>query len=496
MTNYDYTKGDYTMNKIKSLMCLSLCMATVLSTMPIVANADDESIKYGTMEIPYAEFYANEGIEYDVDAVSSATTSKWNKESLVAGTYNQPNLNEDGTEDGTGTILGVVYYVALTDETLEALGEDNYNFTEVEDIPSAYKEVTITEDGVEFSAVKGETTSVDATATISTSTPWGDYLLDVEATEENALSSETIGTTYGVILTTTDGDNYALRHLENIWRGEFAWSVGITTQEPLGNTLSYENFEGLNGATIDTITYITEKGYFTVDTELYVPKKFVNTLEVSDANISDGSTTLTTTGFPEDYAKTYTIDGLEATVSDDTITFTDAVPGSYTLVISDEDGVYADVSASFILSTDETPAVAKGNALVKADGVTDEEFANFLANLSTATMGDDTYSLSGRSSVAIFNEDGSVNTDITQGSGDNAVKIFAEDGTYNLTVYATGYENPVEVTVTIGEVEEPITEFTIGDSTFPRGDVTLDGKVTTADLLMLKKYLLGLMDWE
>ena len=49
---------------------------------------------------------------------------------------------------------------------------------------------------------------------------------------------------------------------------------------------------------------------------------------------------------------------------------------------------------------------------------------------------------------------------------------------------------------TIGDSEnKPITEFTIGDSTFPRGDINLDGKVNTVDLLMLKKYLLGLMEW-
>ena len=49
---------------------------------------------------------------------------------------------------------------------------------------------------------------------------------------------------------------------------------------------------------------------------------------------------------------------------------------------------------------------------------------------------------------------------------------------------------------TVGESEnKPITEFTVGDSTFPRGDINLDGKVNTVDLLMLKKYLLGLMEW-
>ena len=51
-------------------------------------------------------------------------------------------------------------------------------------------------------------------------------------------------------------------------------------------------------------------------------------------------------------------------------------------------------------------------------------------------------------------------------------------------------------TPTVGESSgNPNTEFTVGDSTFPRGDINLDGKVNTVDLLMLKKYLLGLMEW-
>ncbi|MCD7799845.1 MAG: hypothetical protein LUG94_01345 [Ruminococcus sp.] len=49
--------------------------------------------------------------------------------------------------------------------------------------------------------------------------------------------------------------------------------------------------------------------------------------------------------------------------------------------------------------------------------------------------------------------------------------------------------------VTIGESEDSITEFTIGDSVYPRGDINLDGKTNTADLLYLKKYLLGLIEW-
>ena len=76
--------------------------------------------------------------------------------------------------------------------------------------------------------------------------------------------------------------------------------------------------------------------------------------------------------------------------------------------------------------------------------------------------------------------------------------------TYNVENYDNGWvllvspalPIPEKDDTTIGESEnKPITEITVGDSTFPRGDINLDGKVTTVDLLMLKKYLLGLMEW-
>ena len=55
---------------------------------------------------------------------------------------------------------------------------------------------------------------------------------------------------------------------------------------------------------------------------------------------------------------------------------------------------------------------------------------------------------------------------------------------------------PEKDNTTIGESEnKPITEITVGDSIFPRGDINLDGKVNTVVLLMLKMYLLGLMEW-
>ena len=70
------------------------------------------------------------------------------------------------------------------------------------------------------------------------------------------------------------------------------------------------------------------------------------------------------------------------------------------------------------------------------------------------------------------------------------------NGTYENLESSITKDMLEKTNTTIGESEnKPITEFTIGDSTFPRGDINLDGKVNTLDLLMLKKYLLGLMEW-
>ena len=72
-----------------------------------------------------------------------------------------------------------------------------------------------------------------------------------------------------------------------------------------------------------------------------------------------------------------------------------------------------------------------------------------------------------------------------------------ETYSYIRVVYDYGIHDFLLSGEDIPKVDEnkPITEITVGDSTFPRGDINLDGKVNTVDLLMLKKYLLGLMEW-
>ena len=70
----------------KTVFAFLLSAAVVGSSLPLAITAEASNVVYGTMEIPYSEFYSSEGID-GVDTVSSATTGKWKNENLVKGTY-------------------------------------------------------------------------------------------------------------------------------------------------------------------------------------------------------------------------------------------------------------------------------------------------------------------------------------------------------------------------------------------------------------------------
>lgn len=417
------------MKSKKTIIGLAAAMAMTASAIPYSVSAEETTV-YGLMNIPYSDFYAaefgNSSNAYEVDAFSSATTSKWSKNGageLFEGTFNQPN------DDGTGKILGVTYPVAITQTDLDALGNENYDFTPLDSEPAAYKNVTISNGSAKFSVVQDSTptTASEASIKLSTNTPWGDYLIDVENKPE-------IGAIYGALIKTADGKTYAMRHEENIWRGELAWSSGIKTTEPHGNTLSYENFTDLMGATITEVTFITTDGYTAVETDTYVPVKFAGEVVIGDSTSGTGKTTLTLTAFPDDFQKSYTIaDGF--TVTDSEISYTNVQPGSYTLTVSDAGRKYAEVSGTFTLTTDSMPVAYGDKALIKAEGASDDDFANFLKNISTVSVNGTEYSANGKGAVKVIGEDGYIDFSASSRSGN----VFDGSGNYAVSVKATGY---------------------------------------------------------
>ena len=416
---------------MKKLAMISAAAIAVMSA-AIPVSAED-TVLYGTMNIPYTDFYAAEMGDSagEVDAVTSATKNKVLKNGegeLFEGSYN----------NGEDKILGVNYPVAISQADLDALGENNYGFTKLDSAPEAYKNVTVKDGKASFSAVQdAEPETANLGVKLSTETPWGDYLIDLTDQPEG------FDTKYrGALLKTADGKAYAMRHEQNIWRGEIAWSSGIKTEEPHGNQLDYKLYEGLMGSTVKQIVLITKKGYITVDTDTYIPVKFAATLTAENGNAGTGSTTFTAEGVPADYQKKYTVaDGF--TVTDGKIDYTDAKPGSYNLKVSDDGKKYADLSTTFTLETDTVPVQYKDGKLVKADNASDADAENFLRNLSKVEVGETAYSASGKGAVKIFDENNAINFDAESRSG----KVFADgaNGTYTLKITATGYRNPLTV---------------------------------------------------
>ena len=157
---------------------------------------------------------------------------------------------------------------------------------------------------------------------------------------------------------------------------------------------------------------------------------------VANASVGDSQTTVTLSGFPDDFEKNVEVpEGM--TYSDGKITWTNAQPGSYTVTVSDAKNKYASVSTTFVLSTDT--AVAGYNdtnkSLVKATDASDTAFANYLKNITSVKIGETTYNVSGKDAVKIIKDDGSIDENVKV----NGEALFADGQKRTLVISATGY---------------------------------------------------------
>ena len=427
-------------------------------------NAAIEALQsqYVLMNIPYAAFYQAEvHNDVPVDAFTSATKNKTRTASLSGGSY---HVNADGS-DITGITFPVKVtedmdlskYTKVTDEdsveitvtnrgqtsTTTYTGKDalyenaSYAYYTLHEVPSYYKEASVDADGnVTFGAVQGTEAAKleNVTAELSTNSKYGDYQLDLDGLTDTIKAGE--DTVYGVVVSTKEGNDYGMRHLENIWRvSELAWSTGFTTSVHNCPTSS-EHYKSMMGQTINKITYYTSKGIYEVDADVYVPVKFAYEFSVENASVTSGNASVKLEGLPDDYDAVYTVEGLTGTVSGDTLYFKNAEKGSYTLTVSDKNGKYADLSADFILYTEEMPAAFNEDTttpgLFKNGDATDEEFADYLKNITSVTVNGKAYAASGRGAVVLFNEDGSLKTDAAP---------FAEGDSFEITVSSLGYQD-------------------------------------------------------
>ena len=84
---------------MKKSFYLLMTGATLLVAAASPGFAETDGTIYGTMKIPYNAFYAAEGTASEVDAVSSATDSKWKNDKLVGGTYYEEHTDDNIDEE-------------------------------------------------------------------------------------------------------------------------------------------------------------------------------------------------------------------------------------------------------------------------------------------------------------------------------------------------------------------------------------------------------------
>lgn len=429
-----------------------------------------ESATYVLMNIPYDEFYkADVNNDVKVDAFTSATKNKVRTGSLAGGSY---HVDASGDE-----ITGVTFpvkvpagtdlskYTQITDDskvsitvtnrgqesTTDYTGKDalfesaSYSYYTLSEKPSYYKELTVNEDGTfSFGATQGTATTITegVTAELMTESKYGDYQLDLDGLTDTIPSGTAI---YGVIVSTKEGSDYGMRHLENIWRvSELAWATGFTTAVHNCPTSS-EHYKAMMGQHIDKVTYYTANGIYEIpvggEKGLYVPVKFdTSAVAVADAELKDGETSVATTisglTLPEGFDAEYAVEGATAIVKGEKLILKDVKKGAYTLTITDKSGKYAPISFRFEVYAETMPAAYNENSekpgLTKAAGSTDAEFADYIKNITSVSVNGKSYAASGRGAVKLFNDDGTLITDAAP---------FAEGDSFEIVVSATGYKD-------------------------------------------------------
>ena len=445
-----------------------------------VVKADEtnkEQDVYVLMNIPYADFYKEElnNNDVNVDVTTSATKAK-TRSTLANGSYHADNTGEHisgitypvkikaGTDLSNLTKITDASKVSITvnmkgkETTTEYKGKDalfesaDYSYYVLSKAPAYYKELTVNEDGT-YSF--GKTTATEKTVEgaaiekFKTSSNYGDYQLNLNF-DKVADSDKISGNTkvLAAVITTTDGTQYGLRHVENIWKGtEFAWGTGFTTQAH-GCPISGEHYASMMGKTIDAVTYYTENGVVKYDIDnTYVPVKFdTSAFKVENADVNSGSVKVTLPTLPEGYDAEYTAEGLtNFSIENGTLKYnaTGVKPGQYTLNVTDKSSKYAPFSASFTLTTDNVVAAynndVKAPALVAAKDVQADDFANFVKNIEKVSVNGKEYAASGKGAVKLINADGTLVT---------TADALKAEGTYNIVVTATGYNKTLEFTYT------------------------------------------------
>ncbi|MBO5031827.1 MAG: hypothetical protein J6D08_08070 [Lachnospiraceae bacterium] len=438
-------------------------------------SQEETNYLYGTVNLPYADFYYGE--LNDIEPETDASAGQYTTPDLAAAAGYEEEGMYDAVTSATkqkSTRFEASYYEEV-DTGVNILGVANVNvaitkdlyddvqsaveagtpcenplieivsaMTLTENVPVEYK--VINSDGTLSRTIGNTITADSVTAALTSISSWGNYQIDLEGLE---LESSVV---QGAILETSDGARYGLEHEDNLWLQPSELSVAVEPfREPHGNDVAYQRFTDLPGKTITKITYLVANGDdIAIDTNLYC-----NMLLSDEYGISgDESVTYSTEGtdisvtltVPSDssYQLTAALSGRtakdisELTYDNGTLSIPASfTPGSYTFHF--EDAVYEGLTYTVLVDSglNESDVTFDGTTIQLA-GELGLSGTDYIANISAAAVNGE--KLNGRNlGSVLFNEDGSINPDAETGSDDAKTPLFAEGSSYEVTLESAGY---------------------------------------------------------
>lgn len=521
------------MNQKQRNRFLSFAMAAAVSvsafpTPAIAANAipqvsiqsfsDSAAINgmvYGTVNMPYADFYygelndigadtsatpdlaATDPIESSgyrnagqYDAVSSCTTTKSKR--FEATYYEEAASGVDilGIQQVQVAVPEELYYNTKTAmESGQTCNNPLYHYIETMTVSkeafSEYK--VLTANGTFSKMVSGKKTAAEASASITTSSRWGDYQINISNIDVAANDM------LGAVIETTDGKKYGLKHLENLWlkTAEIAFAVEAFV-EPHGNTVSYQRYEDIQGKTISKITYLIKNGDdIEINTNLFVKYQTAANTSIALEDIkqsSSGMSSKLTLNTPDvssygissiTYGKE-TLDTSLYQLKDDTLFLDESCkPGSYTVTFTDTK--YEDITTTFVVHSNleaDDISITNNKLAINGNAASLTEYLNGITGVEV-----DGVTINGSNlGTAIFNEDGTINFDAVVINRGNSQAVFS-DGVkkdYTLSITATGYPS-IETKVGQSYVKTPASALTIA---LNANTFTYNGKVQKPSVIV------------
>lgn len=393
VTVYDTVSATEVIKTIDTVKTTIVVKDTIHDTISVevIKEAPVEDLMYGTVALSYAQYFYGEindvageknavkgvyaspsasAVMEGYDAFTSATTSKYANFKQLDAEVADGKAIYKGVANVDVAINKALYEDAIANGS-ESDASDLYKlikaatWSESASAPVNYK--VINADGSVSKTYGSVANRTPATASISTTSNWGNYQVNFTATD---IFEVTAANLQAVVIEDEFGDKYGLIPNAHVWMQprEFAFSVQKHT-ESHGNTSPYEQFEGIGGKRITKVTYFVKDNHnVALNTDLFLPFR---------ANITAGKAKVTVTAGARGNTTTisdFTTEDVTFTVGDTVVFNADAISNASSLkltaygVASGRNVTYTDISNGGTFSTSSLYVVFDSSILPAAGG--------------------------------------------------------------------------------------------------------------------------------